>query len=86
MEIYIKDNAGGIPADIIDNIFESHFTTKESTNGTGIGLYMSKMIIEEHLYGTIEAESMSFNYKDNSYDGAQFKISLPLLHKNKGVE
>ncbi|MDD4329499.1 MAG: PAS domain S-box protein [Aliarcobacter sp.] len=86
LEIYIKDNAGGIPADIIDNIFESHFTTKESTNGTGIGLYMSKMIIEEHLYGTIEAESMSFNYKDNSYYGAQFKISLPLLHKNKGVE
>ena len=86
LEIYIKDNAGGIPADIIDNIFESHFTTKESTNGTGIGLYMSKMIIEEHLYGTIEAESTSFNYKDNSYYGAQFKISLPLLHKNKGVE
>ena len=84
LEIYIKDNAGGIPADIIDNIFESHFTTKESTNGTGIGLYMSKMIIEEHLSGTIEAESMSFNYKDSSYYGAQFKISLPLLHKNKG--
>ncbi|PLY07988.1 MAG: hypothetical protein C0625_03310 [Arcobacter sp.] len=76
--IEIFDNAGGIKNDIIDRIFEPYFTTKFKAQGTGIGLYMTKNIIENSLKGDIQVKNNTFQYKDKEYLGALFKIELPL--------
>ena len=74
----IKDNAGGIPDNIIDKVFDPYFTTKHQSQGTGIGLYMSQEMISKHLKGTLTVENVTFTYKNHQYTGAQFIISLPL--------
>lgn len=68
--IQIVDNAGGIPEDIIDKIFQNNFTTKAAGEGTGIGLNMSKKIIESKVKGTLTAQNSS----DNK---AVFTITIP---------
>ena len=68
--INIKDNAGGVPIDIIDKIFDPYFTTKHQSKGTGLGLYMSNEIVQKSLHGNLSVK--------NCEDGAMFIIKLPL--------
>jgi len=69
IKIFIKDYAGGIQPDVMQKLFEPYFSTKDK-NGTGLGLYMSKMIIEKQFHGTIDVESV---------DGSTtFIITIPM--------
>jgi len=68
IQIIVQDNAGGIKEENLDKIFKAYFTTKKEMNGTGLGLYMSKMIIKKNLKGTLNVT--------NEKDGAQFIITI----------
>jgi signal transduction histidine kinase len=67
ISITITDNAGGIPSSVIDTVFNANVTTKEEGKGTGIGLYMSRQIVEKNN-GTIKVI--------NTSNGAKFTIKL----------
>ena len=67
--ITVEDNAGGIDSGFIDTIF-SPYTSSKSENGTGLGLYMSKTIIEEHCHGSIRAENIE--------EGVKFTLRFPI--------
>lgn len=80
VDIKIKDNAGGIPEDIMEHIFEQYFTTKE-LDGTGIGLHMSRKIIQENMNGTIYAQNVEFHVNNILNKGAEFCISFQINNK-----
>jgi len=68
--IIVEDNAGGIPSKDIDKVFEPYFSTKHASVGTGIGLFISNLIIQNSLHGTIEVINTKF--------GAKFTITIPI--------
>jgi len=72
--INIEDNAGGIKQEVINKVFDMYFTTKKE-EGTGLGLYISKLIIETRLEGSIKVQ--------NSKLGAKITIKIPVKEKNK---
>ncbi len=69
INIYISDNAGGIKAENLSYIFEAYYSTKKHRLGTGLGLYIAKIIIERSIKGNISVKNIK--------KGTQFKISLP---------
>ena len=74
LKVTIKDSAGGILNILLDKIFEPYFTTKEEGKGTGIGLYMSKTIIETNMQGKLSVF--------NDDEGAVFEIKIKRYFKN----
>lgn len=72
--LIIKDNASGIPEDKTDDIFEQYFTTKADNEGTGLGLYIVKHIIEEHMDGSVTVHNETFEYENKTFYGACFVI------------
>ena len=73
IRLEIEDNGGGVPKAIMEKIFEPYFTTKFESQGTGIGLYMSKMIVEKNLKGILSVR--------NTEEGACFCIDVPMRQK-----
>lgn len=69
--IRVCDNGGGIDPKIIQRIYEPYFSTKDDKNGTGLGLNMSKIIVEQHLHGSIIATNVE--------QGVCFKIRIPIV-------
>ena len=70
IKITLENNCGEVPKDVMDRMFEPYFTTKFETQGTGIGLFMAKTIIEKNMNGKI--------FVKNIKDGVRFTILLPL--------
>ena len=71
IEISVSDNGGGIKDEILEHLFEPYFSTK-GKNGTGLGLYMSKMIVEKQFNGTISVKS--------SKNGSTFIVKIPKVY------
>jgi PAS domain S-box-containing protein len=76
--INFSDNGGGVPDDIINKVFEPYFTTKYEKQGTGIGLYMSKEMVEKHMGGKIQVQNVTTIHNDKEYFGARFSVILPI--------
>jgi len=74
--IKIKDNAGGIEPHLLSYVFDPYFTTKDASQGTGIGLYMCKEIVVKHLHGKIDVKNVLFEYEAKAYKGCEFTIEI----------
>jgi signal transduction histidine kinase len=78
IEILVLDNALGVDKDILNKIFEPYFTTKHKYQGTGLGLYMTRKIINSSMGGEISVQNKKFTHNKKEYKGAEFKIKIPL--------
>jgi DNA-binding response OmpR family regulator len=79
IQIIVKDNGGGAPDEIIENIFEPYFTTKHQSFGKGVGLYVVYQIITEEFNGSIKARNAQFLQDNKAHKGLEFTITIPII-------
>ena len=79
--ILLRDNAQGVDEKIQEKIFDAYVTTKSEDGGTGIGLYMSKQIIEESMKGKLSVKNVEYEYENVIYTGAEFTINIPIDYR-----
>ncbi len=78
--IKVIDNAGGIKSDIMAKVFDPYFTTKHKSVGTGIGLYMSKQMVEKHMNGKISCKNIQHKMKNSELSNcAMFTVKIPKI-------
>jgi signal transduction histidine kinase len=79
-KIYLYDNGGGINKEVLPKVFEPYYTTKYKSNGTGIGLYMSKQIIEKQMHGSIGCKNLYYKMDGKNLEPCTlFIVGVPLL-------
>ena len=78
--IRVRDNANGIEENILDKIFDFHFSTKIKSKSSGLGLYMSQQLIKESMEGSLTVKNSEYYYEDEKYKGAEFTIRFPLTN------
>jgi len=76
VSLFIEDNGGGILVEPKSKIFEPYFTTKEDSNGTGLGLYMSKIIVDKNMKGKLRVKNIK--------NGAKFSVVVPKIVIKRG--
>ncbi|MFA6788838.1 MAG: hybrid sensor histidine kinase/response regulator [Arcobacteraceae bacterium] len=81
IKISVKDSANGIPQTISNRIFEQYFSTKNLYEGSGLGLYMTKEVVEKKLLGAIEFQNETYDYQNKNLTGAKFILTLPIDKK-----
>jgi signal transduction histidine kinase len=72
----IKDNGKGIDASIQNNIFEQRYINKDNKEASSIGLFLTKLIIEKHMKGSLSVKNKEYSYEGKDYTGAVFTINL----------
>lgn len=85
--INVIDNGGGIKSDIIPKVFDPYFTTKHKSVGTGIGLYMSKQMVEKHMHGKITCKNIRHKLSTKLFWACtMFTIEIPknYINTNEG--
>ncbi len=75
--IILKDSGGGIDDDVLPKIFEPYYTTKHKSKGTGLGLYITYRIINEHFKGNVTVKNVEYEYMGNHLSGTEFVITIP---------
>jgi C4-dicarboxylate-specific signal transduction histidine kinase len=83
--IDVIDNGGGFSESVHDRMFEPYFTTKHKASGTGIGLHMSKQIIEKQMQGSISATTVAYTFHNGQHYSqcAMVTIVIPLEKKEE---
>lgn len=76
ISLNIKDNAKGIDSLVEKNIFDQKYTNKENKEASGVGLFLTKLIIEKHMKGSLGVKNIEYRYEDKDYKGVVFTINL----------